>query len=85
MLITALCKKHNITGQTFFRRRNRYGGMDMPDARRLKGIEAENAKLKRLVSDPSERTLRVGSGPSRSTASSMLHSARGAITEGPSK
>jgi putative transposase len=49
--IKALCKKHNITEQTFFRWRNRFGGMDVPDARRLKDLEAENAKLKRMVAE----------------------------------
>lgn len=47
--IKALCKKHNISEQTFFRWRNRFGGMDVPDARRLKDLESENARLKRLV------------------------------------
>jgi putative transposase len=51
MPIKALCKKHNITEQTFFRWRNKYGGMDVPDARRLKDLEAENARLKRLVAE----------------------------------
>jgi putative transposase len=49
--IRALVRKHNITEQTFYRWRNKYGGMDVPDARRLKSLEAENAKLKRLVAD----------------------------------
>lgn len=51
MPIKALCKKHNITEQTFFRWRNKYGGMDAPDARRLKDLEAENARLKRTVAE----------------------------------
>ena len=51
MSIKALCKKHNITEQTFFRWRNKYGGMDAPDARRLKDLEAENARLKRTVAE----------------------------------
>jgi putative transposase len=49
--IKNLCKKHNITEQTFFRWRNRFGGMDVPDARRLKDLESENARLKRLVAE----------------------------------
>lgn len=51
MPIKTLCKKHNITEQTFFRWRNKYGGMDVPDARRLKDLEAENARLKRMVAE----------------------------------
>jgi len=49
--IREVCRRHNITEQTFFRWRNKYGGMDVPDARRLKTLEAENAKLKRLVAE----------------------------------
>jgi len=49
--IKVLCKRHNISEQTFFRWRNKYGGMDVPDARRLKDLEAENARLKRLLAE----------------------------------
>ena len=49
--IKALCKKHNVTDQTFFRWRNKFGGMDVPDARRLKELESENSRLKRLVAE----------------------------------
>ena len=49
--IRELCRRYNVTEQTFFRWRNKYGGMDVPDARRLKAVEAENAKLKRLVAE----------------------------------
>lgn len=49
--IKALCRKHNITEQTFFRWRNKLGGLDVPDARRLKELESENARLKRLVAE----------------------------------
>ena len=49
--IRTVCRKSNITEQTFYRWRNKYGGMDVPDARRLKSLEAENAKLKRLVAE----------------------------------
>ena len=47
--VREFCRKQNITEQTFFRWRNKYGGMDVSDARRLKDLESENAKLKRLV------------------------------------
>lgn len=49
--IKALCKKHNITEQSFYRWRNQFGGLEVPDVRRLKELEAENAKLKRLVGE----------------------------------
>jgi putative transposase len=51
VVIRDLCRKHNITEQTFFRWRNKYGGMSVPDARRLKELEAENAKLKKLLAE----------------------------------
>ena len=46
-----MARRHNITETTFYRWRNKYGGMDVPDARRLKTLEAENARLKKLVAD----------------------------------
>ena len=49
--IRDLCKRHNITEQTFFRWRNQFGGMDVADTRKLKDLESENAKLKRLVAE----------------------------------
>jgi putative transposase len=50
-LVRDICRRHNVTEQTFFRWRNKYGGMDVSDARRLKELEHENAKLKRLVAE----------------------------------
>ena len=47
--IREVCRRHNITEQTFFRWRKKYGGLDVSDARKLKVLESENAKLKRLV------------------------------------
>jgi putative transposase len=49
--IRDIVRKHNIAEQTFFRWRNKYGGMDVSEARRLKELEGENAKLKRLVAE----------------------------------
>jgi putative transposase len=49
--IREVCRQHNITEQTLYRWRNKYGGMDVADARRLKDLESENAKLKRLVAE----------------------------------
>ena len=49
--IRDVCKQHNVTEQTLYRWRNKYGGMDVADARRLKDLESENAKLKRLVAE----------------------------------
>jgi putative transposase len=51
VVIRDLCRKHNITEQTFFRWRSKYGGMSVSEARRLKELELENAKLKRLLAE----------------------------------
>jgi putative transposase len=49
--IRDVCRQHNITEQTLYRWRNKYGGMDVAEARRLKELESENAKLKRMVAE----------------------------------
>lgn len=46
-----LCRRHGISPSTFFNWRSKYGGMDVSDARRLKQLEDENRKLKRIVAD----------------------------------
>ena len=46
-----LCRKHGLSPPTFYKLKAKYGGMDLSDARRLKHLEEENAKLKRLVAD----------------------------------
>ena len=49
--VREVCRQHNITEQTLYRWRNKYGGMEVADARRLKDLESENARLKRLVAE----------------------------------
>ena len=51
VLTIDLCKRHNITEQTFYRWRNKFGGMEVADARRLKDRESENDRLKRMVAE----------------------------------
>ncbi|MCL4169422.1 UNVERIFIED_CONTAM: hypothetical protein GTU68_032662, partial [Idotea baltica] len=46
-----LCRKHGISDATFYNWRSKYGGMDVSDAKRLKALEAENAKLKKLLAE----------------------------------
>ena len=46
-----LCRKHGISDATFYKWRSKYGGMDVSDARKLKALEDENAKLKRLLAE----------------------------------
>jgi len=44
-------RKHGISEQTFYRWKQKYGGMEVSDARRLKELELENHRLKRLVAE----------------------------------
>jgi putative transposase len=46
-----LCRKHGISQATFYNWKAKFGGMDVSEAKRLKALEDENAKLKRLLAD----------------------------------
>ena len=46
-----LCRKHGISDATFYTWRKKFGGMDVSDARRMKGLEEENRKLKKLLAE----------------------------------
>jgi putative transposase len=46
-----LCRRHGISEATFYNWKARYAGMTVSEGRRLKELEAENAKLKRLLAD----------------------------------
>jgi len=46
-----LCRKYGISDQTFYNWRSKHGGMSVSDARKLKALEKENRRLKRLVAD----------------------------------
>lgn len=46
-----LCKQHGVSAATFYAWRAKYGGMEVSEAKRLKHLEDENAKLKRIVAD----------------------------------
>ena len=47
----AVIRNHNISEQTFYRWRKKYGGMDVSEARRLRSLEKENAELKKMVAE----------------------------------
>jgi len=49
--VSETCKQLGITDQTYYRWRKEYGGMKVDQAKRLKELEAENARLKRAVAD----------------------------------
>jgi putative transposase len=51
-----LCKIHGISEMTFYRWKRRYGGMDVSEVKRLRELEAENTRLKRLLA---ERDLEI--------------------------
>lgn len=54
--ISDVCRDHGITETTFYRWRRRFGGLGLPEVRRLRELEQENARLKRLVA---ERDLEI--------------------------
>jgi putative transposase len=49
--VADLCRKQGMSSATFYAWKAKYGGMDVSEARRLKALEDENAKLKRLYAD----------------------------------
>ena len=46
-----VCRKHGVSEATFYKWKAKYGGLDVSEARRLKALEDENAKLKRMLAD----------------------------------
>lgn len=51
MATADVCRKHGLSPATVYKLKANYGGMELSDARRLKALEDENAKLKRLLAD----------------------------------
>ena len=49
--IADLCRKHGISDATYYNWKAKFGGMTVSDAQRLKALEAENSRLKRLLAD----------------------------------
>ena len=48
---TELCRRHGMSSGTFYKWKSKFGGLEVSDAQRLRSLEAENSKLKRLVAD----------------------------------
>ena len=46
-----LCRKHGVSSATFYKWKAKFGGLDVSDAKRLKALEDENAKLKKLLAE----------------------------------
>ena len=51
MATVEVCRRHGISSATFYAWKAKFGGMDVSEAKRLKALEDENAKLKRLLAD----------------------------------
>ncbi|NRP70946.1 hypothetical protein ILFOPFJJ_01828 [Ensifer psoraleae] len=49
--VAELCRKHGISEATFYNWKAKYGGMEVSEAKRLKALEEENAKLKKLLAE----------------------------------
>ena len=49
--IGEVCKEHNVTVQTFYRWRRKYGGMEVSEAKKLRDLEKENTELKKMVAE----------------------------------
>ena len=49
--VSDLCRKHGLSSPTFYKWKAKFGGLDVSEARRLRALEDENAKLKRMLAD----------------------------------
>ena len=49
--VKELCRKHGFSDASFYLWRRKFGGLDMPDAKRLRALEGENAKLKKMLAE----------------------------------
>ena len=46
-----ICRQHNISPQTYYRWKSKYGGMDLKEAQRLRQLERENSELKKMLAE----------------------------------
>ena len=49
--VTELCRKHGVSSPTFYKWKAKYGGLDVSEARKLRALEDENGKLKRMLAE----------------------------------
>lgn len=49
--VADICRRHGISSPTFYKWKAKYGGMDVSDARKLRALEEENVRLKKLLAD----------------------------------
>ena len=51
MATADICRRHGVSSATFYKWKSKYGGLEVSDARRLRQLEQENARLKKLLAD----------------------------------
>ena len=51
LAVKELCRRHGFSEASYYLWRNKFGGMSVPDAKRLKALESENTRLKKLLAD----------------------------------
>ena len=51
LAVTEVCRKHGVSSATYYKWKAKYGGLDASELKRIKELEAENAKLKRMFAD----------------------------------
>ena len=51
LAVAEICRRHGISDATFYTWRSKYGGLEVSDAKRLKALEEENRKLKKLLAE----------------------------------
>jgi putative transposase len=49
--VSEICRRHGLSPATFYQWKSKYGGLEISEMKRLKSLEAENSRLKRLVAD----------------------------------
>ena len=57
MMVKDICRQHSISTATFYKWREKYGGMEASDVRRLKELEEENRRLKQMYADLSLKSM----------------------------
>jgi putative transposase len=67
MAVAELCRQHGVSPASFYQWRAKYGGMEADEAKRLRELEAENGRLKRLLAEAhlDIEALKVGFGVKR--------------------
>ena len=56
LAVNEVCRKHGISSATYYQWKSKYGGLEASDLKRIKELEAENARLKRMYADKAMET-----------------------------